>query len=401
MNTNDTLTVKPKTERLKFIDVARSIAILLMLEGHFIETAFKDFAPMVELVKTTGTSGSRLFDFWYFMKGFTAPMFFTVTGIVFVFLLVAKSEPGFIKNSRVRNGFNRVGKLLFWGYFIQFNIQLFDNYLRGESYSFLVAFHVLQCIGVGIFFLLLTYGLYKLLKVGPLALYYFIVGTVFFGLYPLIKSLPADQYFPLYAPEIIQNLVKGKFSIFPLVPWLGFTLYGGMLGSLIFSYRKQVKTFWFPGIFILVGFVLFSNGWNILHSLDQMVKQLTGQVSSFVQCNFILLRFGQIVVVLGILMYIEKFFTIRNSLFLKIGQNTLPIYIIHVVILYGGIFGVGLSQYMKGQLNGYQAVGGALLFIAFFAVFIKYFEFFEAKWDKAGETIKGFVLNPFTKKNKK
>ena len=62
---------------------------------------------------------------------------------------------------------------------------------------------------------------------------------------------------------------------------------------------------------------------------------------------------------------------------MKIGQNTLPIYIIHVVILYGGIFGIGLNQYMKHSLSGIEAVIGAVLFIAFFVVFIKYFEFFD------------------------
>ena len=78
-------------KRLKFIDMARSIAILLMLEGHFIEHTFKDFKPMISSIKENGKSSSLLFDWWYFMKGFTAPMFFVVTGIVFVYLL-AKNE---------------------------------------------------------------------------------------------------------------------------------------------------------------------------------------------------------------------------------------------------------------------------------------------------------------------
>ena len=38
---------KPKV-RLKFIDMARSLAILLMLEGHFIELLFSNFKPMVK-----------------------------------------------------------------------------------------------------------------------------------------------------------------------------------------------------------------------------------------------------------------------------------------------------------------------------------------------------------------
>lgn len=54
-------------------------------------------------------------------------------------------------------------------------------------------------------------------------------------------------------------------------------------------------------------------------------------------------RFGQVLVVLGILMLIDANFKIKAKLFLKLGQNTFPIYVVHVIILYGGIFGLGLK----------------------------------------------------------
>ena len=57
-----------KKPRLMFIDMARSVAILLMLEGHFIEIVFEDFRPMVDTFKLNRTSGSILFDIWYFIK---------------------------------------------------------------------------------------------------------------------------------------------------------------------------------------------------------------------------------------------------------------------------------------------------------------------------------------------
>ena len=95
---------QPKA-RLKFIDMARSIAILLMLEGHFIEHMYKDFKPMVGLIREHGTSGNIFFDWFYFIKGFTAPMFFMVTGVVFVYLLARNKDAGFYQNPRVRKGF--------------------------------------------------------------------------------------------------------------------------------------------------------------------------------------------------------------------------------------------------------------------------------------------------------
>ncbi|MBK42309.1 MAG: hypothetical protein CMC83_00320 [Flavobacteriaceae bacterium] len=54
----------------------RSFAILMMLQGHFIGLSYKNFYLDINQIKTLGSSGSFLFDSWYFMKGYTAPLFF-------------------------------------------------------------------------------------------------------------------------------------------------------------------------------------------------------------------------------------------------------------------------------------------------------------------------------------
>ena len=71
-------------------------------------------------------------------------------------------------------------------------------------------------------------------------------------------------------------------------------------------------------------------------------------------------------------MIIEISMNFKADLLLKIGQNTLPIYILHVIILYGGIFGFGLNNILKHSLNGTEAIIGAIIFILLFVIFIKY-----------------------------
>jgi uncharacterized membrane protein len=56
---------KPKT-RLYFIDIARTIAILLMLEGHFVHDSL---AP--EWVNESFPA----YHTWKFIRGFTSPTF--------------------------------------------------------------------------------------------------------------------------------------------------------------------------------------------------------------------------------------------------------------------------------------------------------------------------------------
>lgn len=365
---------KPKI-RLKFIDMARSFAILLMLEGHFIEHTFKDFKPMIELVKQNGTSGYLFFDWWYFMKGFTAPLFFTVTGLVFVYLLARNKEARFRRNPRVKKGFRRAIELLFWGYALQVNLRYLSNSLNHE-HPWLYAFHVLQSIGVGIAAILIIFGFYRLIKVGPLWLYYFIAGTIIFCFYPYTKGLPPGSYLPSGAPEIIQNMVSGPSSVFGIIPWMAFTLYGGMVGALVIRFQDHVKKYWFPLVFILVGVVLNIWGRSIGLTLDDVTEMIVGDDMHLVANSWLYGRLGQVLIALGVLMLVDKLWNFQGELFLKIGQNTLPIYIIHVMILYGGLFGYGLNQFMGRSLNGWQAVLGAAIFIFLFVIFIKYFEFF-------------------------
>lgn len=389
---------KPKV-RLKFIDMARSFAILLMLEGHFIEHTFKDFKPMIALVKANGTSGNVLFDWWYFMKGFTAPMFFTVTGLIFVYLLARNKEAGFWKIPRVKKGFKRCLELLFWGYMLQLNMKNVSNYFKGEFGDWVYAFHVLQSIGIGIACLLLLFGLYKLIKVVPLYVYYLVAGTAIFFIYPYLKQLPEGVFVPENTHQFFQNVIRGPHSVFAVVPWMAFTLYGGMIGALLIRFEKHVLKKRFAFIFVFGGLLLTVYSRTMCIFIDRVIEAIGLGDPDFVQNSWLYGRLGQVVLALGILMFIDLIFMQRSkkqsNLFLKVGQNTLPIYVIHVMILYGGFFGYGLKTFMTHTLNGWQTVLGAAIFLASFIVFIKYLEFFTKIW-------KGFLgLFTFWKWGKK
>ena len=87
--------------RLTFIDVDRSLAIILMLQGHFISTTFQDYTAMTLELRMNGTSGNIFFDYWCQLRGFTAPLFFTITGLVFTYLLV-KNQKTSIPQTKTR-----------------------------------------------------------------------------------------------------------------------------------------------------------------------------------------------------------------------------------------------------------------------------------------------------------
>ena len=377
--------VKAPRERLKFIDMARSIAILLMLEGHFIG---------LSLNQAYRSDSNPIYATWNFVRGFTAPMFFTVTGVVFVYLLTNNVQAGYFKNKRVKKGFQRSLELLFWGYALQLNLQNILQYMQGNVSNWVFAFHVLQSIGIGISCLLLIFGVFKLIGKGGLWFYYFIAATALFSFYPYLKGLPEGQYVLNGWPLFIQNMIKGPDSVFPIIPWVAFTLYGGMVGDLLNRFHEHVRKNWFPLTFLGLGLALNLFGYAIFETVDLIFKQIHKDSPIDLSFNAWLYgRLGQVLIVIGILMFIEKYFHVKDSLFIKIGQNTLQIYIVHVMILYSGIFGLGLNQYIADALNPWQAILSAIGFISVFVIFTKYLEPLTAVYD----SFKSILFWPFRK----
>lgn len=358
-----TAPVPVKKPRLKFIDIARSIAILLMLEGHFIHDSL-DPAYI--------DPSNPFYATWSFIRGYTAPVFLTVTGLIFVYLMLWERDQPYTRNQRVRKGFSRGFELIFWGYLLQ-----------------PTAFHVLQCIGFGILVILLLFGLYKWVKVIPLWIYYLAaaVGLFAFGLFLL--SLPKGMPWPEGAPKFVQNWFHGeaRYSLFPIAPWMGYTMIGAMIGCLLHDLSAHVKKWSFALIFIGIGALFFFFIDDILPVIDRGLHA-AGVQSKLVRANWILERMGMVFMELGVLMVIEKLIgDIKPNLFLKIGQNTLSVFIVHMIVLYGAITGFGLSRLFRESLNPYEVVLGAALFILLFLIFVKYIEPLRAMYNKILATI--------------
>lgn len=360
-----TSAVTPKRPRLKFIDMARSIAILLMLEGHFVHDSL-DPAYI--------DANNPVYMTWAFIRGFTSPIFLTVTGLIFVYLLLMDRNTPYPRNVRVRKGGVRVLELLFWGYVLQPN-----------------AFHVLQCIAIGILFILLIFGLYKFIKVIPLWIYFLLAGMTLFFFGMQLNQLPPGTPWPENAPEFIQNMLHGPSSraIFPIVPNAGFTMIGAAIGCWLHDFSQHVQRWRFAFIFIIIGALCFFMTDQILGTVDYLVSSVFGDIRfKNITMNWIMVKVGMVFMVLGVLMIVEKLIgEVKQNLFLKIGQNTLSIYIVHMIVLYGAITGFGLSRLFHESLTPYEAALGALLFIILFIVFTKYIDPLRAIYNKILATI--------------
>ena len=347
--------------RLYFIDIARSIAILLMLEGHFVDNALMDVYR---------DTNNDIYNAWLFVRGFTSPIFLTITGIVFTYLLIGNNHLEYFKNNRIKKGYKRVVELLFWGYVVQ-----------------VYAFHVLQCIGIGILSILILYGIYKAVKIIPLWVYFFFAGTIIFSSYIVISSWPKEYYWPESAPIFIQNMFHGKYSIFPILPRMGYTMYGAMIGVILYTYKSKVKEWSFILSVFLIGAFLYFFLKDLLLILDEIFAH---PIYHLYKVDWLYECLGMVLIILSILIAIEKFIgEIKPNLFLKIGQNTLTIYILHMVLLYGSITGFGINRVIHKNLTPWQILPATICFILFFVILIYYLDEIKLKLD--------FILKPIKK----
>lgn len=383
-------TAPEKRPRLKFIDMSRSLAILLMLEGHFTGAA---------LANEYRKDDYLLYKIWHNIHGLTSPLFFTVTGVIFVYLLSVNNTLPYFHNSRVKKGFKRVLELLFWGYFIQLSLwSIIQSFYYGSKFhlEWFYAFHVLQSIGVGIFFLLVIYGIFKWINKGALHWYYLVSGLLLFVGYSSMKNYiqldeqaiaeglqKGPKYFPNNAPAIIQNMFYGKFSDFSFLRYSGYTILGGMLGSIIRTYENKTKEWWFGTTFLGAGIIISIFIQPIFRNIDNFTEWIGITEKGFYELNATaFIRYGQVVSVLGIFMLIDKYVDVKAKLYLKLGQNTLPIYVVHVIILYGGIFGIGLKPLVFDEnLGPWIAAGISVIAILFFTLMVHYIEILEDKYE--------------------
>jgi hypothetical protein len=351
----------------------------MMLEGHCTGMA---------LDKVYRSTEYPLYNFWFFIHNTTSPLFFTISGLVFAYLLTGKSDESFFEMKRVRKGFKRVVELLIWGYLLQLDLRgVYNHVFNNIPYdmSWFAAFHVLQSIAIGIFGLLIIYGVQCWIGRVALHWYYLVAALVFFYFNAWLNhTIMHDQamiaqglqstksFYPTDVPLFIQNMFYGPFSEFSVIRYLEFTLIGGMLGSIIRKNESRIFSYKFILSFGGSGFLVLLFAQPVLRYLDIYLNQWKLANAAVHESNTLAIEvLGMIVIFISLLMLADKFKLIKDNLFLRVGQNTLVIYIVHVIILYGGIFGIGLYPHILNQsMAPLAAALFSLGFIAFFIVLV-------------------------------
>jgi len=361
---------KRQHSRVQFIDFGRSVAICMMLQGHFISMSYGNYDFYMSEVFKDGHSSNVLFNIWGFMRGLTAPLFFTISGTVFSYLLHLQlkkdTSTPFWKFKRVKKGIKRGLMLVIIGYLIQINFKYIGYYFQGHVNPHFFTFHVLQCIGVGILSLILVTYIGTKLKISFHWLYAFVGLSLFLGTF-FIRS--TEDYLPYHFPEMIQNMIQGPETEFSIFPWMGFVFFGGFFGSLIALYDWHLDKNKLMKFSILFAVSSFAIGWGFTF-LSWLTPHY--QYAANPQHLWYFDRLGFVFLLFTIFIPLSEWKVAKYPLFIGMGQNTFFVYVAHAILLYGAFIGYSLRDLLQERLSGFGSFIGALIFLVFFALVVQY-----------------------------
>ena len=325
--------VEAVRERLTFIDALRGYAILMMLQGHTVNVVLAEKWRNVDY---------PAFAVWYYMTGLTAPTFFFAAGFIFSFLMARGEELG---GQRIQKGLKRAGSLMILGWVFHLKPPFFRSLFTGDFSvigEVLGRSHVLHVIGAS---LLLIIGLWMLSRRRGkwFVIFALVAGQLAFLVGPVLATWSGDE--PIWLRPL-GTFVSAKNAYFPLFPWSGHALNGAAFGVLAWQTKWYRELRWF-GVLILVGL---------------LVKGVTGLVPEGSEASY--WRGGEVLMLMGLVGSLCFFLQKRKlediwvvKVITKCGQETLTIFCLHTIVLYGVWFGVGLNRFFPKALGPWETVG--------------------------------------------
>lgn len=337
--------------RLEFIDGMRAYAILMMLQLHVIGLTLAD---------RWRESGSFLYSLWNHSGGAIAPAFLFAAGLIIAYLLFR--DPAAIDRARLKKNLWRGVHLLILGYLLQLSYQTVVCLYNGDGcfWNWAARTHILHSIGVGVLVVTalayLTRSVRWLFPVAALVLMH--VSFAFGSIVTLQDELPGVLH-------LFSTYVLISHASFPVLTWVGFMLVGGALGFLVIELQLHRRT-WVFLLLLILGYLIRMRSWLILR--DTYAVWWTDYSEWLKYSVFTYYRLGEVLMIAGVIGILTKFIPMPKSI-QATAQETLGIYFLHSILVYGSLIGIGMDTYLNRTLDPYTSVLLALAVIALFMLY--------------------------------
>jgi uncharacterized membrane protein len=232
------------SRRLTYIDWARGIAVLLMIEAHTVD-AWTSLSPAVR--RTTAFRDATV------LGGFAAPLFLWLAGLAVVLAATRTAE---------KTGSRRVAIEMICRRGLEIFILAFLFRLQGWIITpgghpvTLFRVDILNIMGPAMVAAGLVWGFASSAR--SRVLWYAALATAFAMMAPVVRVSHAIDAWPLWLQWYIRPF--GEFTTFTLFPWAGFVFAGGAAGVLIAAVRGVRAERWLLAMLGVTGAALVAVG---------------------------------------------------------------------------------------------------------------------------------------------
>jgi uncharacterized membrane protein len=305
--------------RVAFIDLLRGWAILVMIETHV-------FNAMI-LPALRETAWSRALDF---INGLVAPSFLFVSGFVFIISMQRKIEDMRTLGPLFWKQIGRIGLIWVVAYGLHLPAFSYQRLAAGVSETSWLKFFqvdILHCIAAGWLFLLCSFLMIR--SEAFLRRWLTASGVLFVAIAPLIWEID----FLGLLPAPLAAYLNGKhYSLFPIFPWVGFMLAGGVTALYYLSIVRRSGAKDFIRRITVYGVVLI-----VVCSLLLQIPIQLEFLSSSIRANplFFFVRLGMVLLLAtGCWLYSEHR-DVTRSFVIDASRESFLIYVVHLLVIYG------------------------------------------------------------------
>jgi len=337
-------------QRYLFIDLLRFVAAFFMIQGHVFDAVL---SPELK-----AHSSYYMHDFFH---GFVAPAFLFASGVAYGISTMRKWDEHIVWGLKVQRRLGRFLGLIAIGYALHlpyFSLRKTLREASAEEMKALLQSDVLQCIGVTLLLLQIGVLLTKNKKVFGWIVAAAAALVIFSS--PILWSARLSGRLPA---ALVSYLTPENASWFPLFPWSAYILWGVLFGCIFAKVRDPIQAI-FRSAAINIGILVVA--WGVMYLPFDLYP-----AHDFWKSNpsMFFVRSSVVSIVASFIFLVEHWSGIAPHFPSLMGRESLFIYIVHLVIVYGSVLNRGLAQRIGPTLPLFQTLGiFALVFGAIAAI---------------------------------
>ncbi|MCX7929910.1 MAG: DUF1624 domain-containing protein [Chlorobi bacterium] len=335
--------MKSATARLYELDAAKFIAMLLMMTGHVLSA----LVTPVEL-DITRTPWSV----WHWFRGITAPVFLTISGLLFA-LTLRRTDRGTVEPPIVRRRALRALQLMGIGYLLVFPARRIYElaFVDDSVWHTFVQVNILQLIAISLLMLSVCAYVCRTHRSFSRAMMVLTAGTAL--LTPVVHGIAWYDHIPAV---LAAYLSYDGGSLFPIFPFAAYMFAGAGLGTLLAEYnvenRRALRS---AALFIGAGLIGLGVAGAVLFPSADIYRFSPFGVA--IRQGTALLFIVAVSALLPLLRPIQ-------SLLVLFGKQALVVYVLHLILLYGTPWTDSIARWYPNTLSLNQGLAMAAVIIA-------------------------------------